>query len=117
MPADPYAPNVAKGDFPIYGDKVFFSLTGVLDHFADFKRNLDFFSGGRFRNVPYHEHNVLGQITAVAFLEIFHGDTVFAPKDWAIRVAPIMRFRCGDENATDHGCGEDIRLQEAFEPA
>jgi hypothetical protein len=111
---DPYSPNVAKGDYPIFGDKVFFSLTGVLDNFADFKRNLDFFSGGRFRNVPYHEHNILGQVTAVAFLEIFQGDTVFTPKDWAIRVAPIMRFRCGDNNATDHGCGEYITLQEAF---
>jgi len=111
---DPYAPSVVKGDIPVLGDKIFFSLTGVLDNFVDGKRNLDFFTGGRFRNVPYHEHNILGQITAVAFLEIFHGDTVFTPKDWALRVAPIMRFRCGDNNATDHGCGEYITLQEAF---
>ncbi len=111
---DPYAPNVLKGDYPLFGDKIFFSLTGVVDNFVDFKRNLDFFSGGRFRNIPYHEHNALGQITAVAFLEIFQGDTVFTPKDWAVRVAPIMRFRCGDNNATDHGCGEYVTLQEAF---
>ena len=111
---DPYAPNVMKGDYPLFGDKTFFSLTAVLDNFLDVKRNLDFFSGGRFRNIPYHEHNILGQLTAVAFFEIFHGDTVFTPKDWAIRVAPIMRFRCGDLNATDHGCGEYITLQEAF---
>jgi hypothetical protein len=111
---DPYAPNVLKGDYPLWGDKVFFAATGVLDNFVDFKRNLDFFSGGRFRNVPYHEHNLLGQITAAAFFEIFHGDTVFAPKDWAVRVAPIMRFRCGDLNATDHGCGEFFTMQEAF---
>lgn len=111
---DPYAPSVAKGDIPLFGDKIFFSLTGVVDNFLDAKRNLDFFAGGRFRNVPYHEHNILGQITAVAFLEIFQGDTVFTPKDWAVRVAPIMRFRCGDNNATDHGCGEYITLQEAF---
>jgi len=111
---DPYAPNLLKGDYPLYGDRIFFSATGVLDSFVDFKRNLDFFSGGRFRNVPYHEHNLLGQITAVAFLEVFSGATVFAPKDWAVRVAPIMRFRCGDLNATDHACGEYVTLQEAF---
>jgi hypothetical protein len=111
---DPYVPNPVKGDYPLFGDKVFFSATGVVDTFVDFKRNLDFFSGGRFRNVPYHEHNVLGQITAAAFFEIFQGDTVFAPKDWAIRLAPIMRFRCGDLNATDHGCGEFFTMQEAF---
>jgi hypothetical protein len=111
---DPYTPNVVKGDYPLWGDKIFLSATGVIDTFADFKRNLDYFSGGRFRNIPYHEHNILGQITAVAFLEIFHGDTVFAPKDWALRLAPVMRFRCGDLNATDHGCGEYITLQEGF---
>jgi hypothetical protein len=111
---DPYAPNVVKGDYPLFGDKIFFSATGVLDNFLDFKRNLDYFSGGRFRNVPYHEHNLLGQITAVAFFEVFQGDTVFAPKDWALRLAPIMRFRCGDLNATDHGCGEYFTLQEGF---
>src|SRR5215470_2742753 len=111
---DPYTPNVTKGDIPIFGDKVFFSATGVLDSFFEVKRNLDFFSAGRFRNVPYHETNLLGQLTAVLFLEVFQGDTVFAPKDWAVRVAPVIRFRCGDKNAIDQGCGEYITLQEAF---
>jgi hypothetical protein len=111
---NPYTPSLVKGDYPLFGDKVFFAATGVIDTFADFKRNLDFFSGGRFRNIPYHEHNMLGQVTAVAFFEVFHGDTVFQPKDWAIRLAPVMRFRCGDNNATDHGCGEYITLQEGF---
>ncbi|MBM4440076.1 MAG: hypothetical protein FJ027_06630 [Candidatus Rokubacteria bacterium] len=111
---DPYSPNVLKGDYPLWGDKVFFAATGVLDFFVDFKRNLDFFEGGRFRNVPYTEHNILGQITAAAFFEIFHGDTVFAPKDWALRVAPIMRFRCGDLNANSGGCGDHWTMQEAF---
>ena len=111
---DPYAPNVVKGDYPLFGDKVFLAATGVLDSFMEFKRNLDFFSGGRFRNIPYHEHNLLGQLTGVLFLDVFQGDTVFTPRDWAIRVAPIIRFRCGDKNAIDQGCGEYITLQEAF---
>ena len=97
---DPYTPNVIKGDYPLWGDKVFLSATGVIDTFVDFKRNLDYFSGGRFRNVPYHEHNILGQITAAAFFEIFHGDTVFAPKDcrsgimslWGIKEQTILRW-------------------------
>jgi hypothetical protein len=111
---DPYTPNVVKGDIPIFGDKVFLATTGVIDAFVDVKRNLDFFSAGRFRNVPYHETNILGQLTGVLFLELFHGDTVFTPKDWAVRVAPVIRFRCGDKNAIDQGCGEYITLQEAF---
>jgi hypothetical protein len=111
---DPYTPNVAKGDIPIFGDKVFLATTGVLDLFVDLKRNLDFFSSRRFPNVPYHETNLLGQMTGVLFLELFQGDTVFTPKDWAVRVAPVIRYRCGDKNAIDQGCGEYITLQEAF---
>lgn len=111
---DPYNPNVLKGDYPLLGDRVFFAATATLDSIADFKRNLDFFESARFRNIPYHEHNLVGQVTGVLALELFHGDTVFAPKDWAIRVSPIIRFRCGDQNAIDHACGEDVRLLETF---
>jgi hypothetical protein len=111
---DPYNPNVLKGDYPLVGDKLFGSITAVLDAVADFKRNLDFFTTGRIRNVPYHEHNVLGQLTGTLALELFRGDTVFQPQDWRIRVTPIVRFRCGDKNAIDQGCGEDVRMFEAF---
>jgi hypothetical protein len=111
---DPYTPNVTKGDLPIFGDKVFLAATGVLDLFVDLKRNLDFFSSRRFPNVPYHETNLLGQMTGVLFLELFQGDTVFTPKDWAVRAAPVVRYRCGDKNAIDQGCGEYITMQEAF---
>ena len=109
---DPYTPNILKGDYPLFGDKVFFAATGVLDMFADYKRNLDF--RPRINNVSFHRENMLGQLTAVAALEIFQGDTVFTPKDWAVRVAPVIRYRCGDKNAIDQGCGEYITLQEAF---
>ncbi|MGH7321506.1 MAG: hypothetical protein ACRELA_18035, partial [Candidatus Rokuibacteriota bacterium] len=109
---DPYNPNVLKGDYPIIGDKLFLQIIGVLDMFLDQKRNLDFSS--RIKNVPFHEDNTLGQITALLSIELFHGDTVFAPKDWAIRVSPIWRFRCGDDNAADNVCDDFITLFEAF---
>jgi len=111
---DPYSPNVLKGDYPIFGDKYFGAITAVLDAVADFKRNLDYFTTDRIRNVPYHEHNLLGQFTATAAFEISHGDTVFQPQDWRVRLTPIIRWRCGDQNAIDQGCGEDIRMLEAF---
>jgi hypothetical protein len=111
---DPYNQNILKGDIPIIGDNIFFAFTGTLDTFAIYKRNLDFFTSDVIRNVPYHEHNLLFQTTATAAFEIFQGDTVFAPKDWAIRLTPIFRFRCGDKNAIDQGCGEDARMFEAF---
>ena len=111
---DPYNPNVLKGDYPLFGDKTFFAFTATLDSIADFKRNLDFYQTGRIRNIPFHEHNTIGQLTGVTAFEIFHGDTVFAPKDWAVRLTPIVRWRCGDLNAVDHACGEDIRMLEAF---
>ena len=109
---DPYSPNVLKGDYPIYGDKLFLATAATLDSIVDFKRNLDFTD--RIRNVPFHEDNTVGQVTALLALELFHGDTVFAPKDWAVRVTPIFRYRCGDKNAIDQGCGEDARLLETF---
>lgn len=109
---DPYSPNVLKGDYPIYGDKLFLATAATLDSLVDFKRNLDFTR--RIAEVPFHEHNTVGQVTAVLALELFHGDTVFTPKDWALRVAPIFRYRCGDKNAIAQGCGEDVRMLETF---
>ena len=109
---DPYSPNLLKGDYPLVGDRIFLATTATLDSFADAKRNLDFTD--QVRNVPFHEHNLVGQLTGTVAVELFHGDTVFAPKDWAVRLTPIVRFRCGDKNAIDQGCGEDIRIQEAF---
>src|SRR5262245_11494759 len=49
---DPYTPNVTKGDIPIFGDKVFLAATGVIDSFADVKRNLDIVSARRLPNGP-----------------------------------------------------------------
>jgi hypothetical protein len=112
---DPYNPNILKGDYPILGDRLFFTVTGVLDTFLDQKRNLDFTE--RSPDVPFHEDNSLTQITASIALELFHGTTVFAPKDWAIRVTPLYRFRCNDNNAQDYQCGTHFTLFEAFAEA
>ena len=106
---DPYTPNVTKGDIPIFGDKVFLATTGVLDFFTDLKRNLDFFSAGRFRNVPFHETNLLGQITGVLFLEVFQGDTVFTPKDWAVRVIRHVG-NYGEVYDRNVGLGSDLGI-------
>lgn len=111
---DPYNPNVLKGDYPLIGDKILLAATATLDSIVDFRRNLDFFQTGRIRNIPFHEHNTVGQVSGILALEVFQGDTVFAPKDWAIRATPIFRWRCGDKNAIDQGCGEDARLLETF---
>jgi hypothetical protein len=111
---DPYPPNILKGDYPFFGDKTFFAATGTLDFFGDFKKNLDFFQEGRIRNIPYHETNLVGQITGALQLQVFHGDTVFKPTDWLIRVTPIFRWKCGDKNAIDQGCGDDWKLFETF---
>lgn len=111
---DPYSPNILKGDYPLFGDKIFFAGTATVDFFTDVKRNLDYFQNNRIRNVPFYDHNWFNQITSVLAVEIFHGDTVFAPKDWSIKVSGVGRWRCGDLNATDFGCGDDYRLLETF---
>src|SRR5207248_8146795 len=111
---DPYSPNVLKGDYPIFGDKYFGAITAALDAVAHFKRNLDYFTTDRIRNVPYHEHNMLGQFTATAAFELSHGDTVFQPQDWRVRLTPISPWRGGGQHAIDPGGGEDIRMAQAF---
>jgi opacity protein-like surface antigen len=111
---DPYSQNILKGDIPAIGDHLFFATTATLDAVVDAKRNLDFTRRDQFKNVPFHEDNLLAQLTGTLAMELFHGDTVFTPKDWAIRVTPIFRWRCGDRNAIDQGCGDDWRLLETF---
>jgi len=54
------------------------------------------------------------QATASVSIELFHGTTVFAPKDWAFRITPLYRFRCFDDNAQDNQCGSHFTLFEAF---
>lgn len=98
---DPYNQNILKGDIPIIGDHTFFVFTGVFDFTLDTRRNLDF---KRRRGTPlvggaaFQGDNVVTKTEFTPSFELFHGDTVFQPKDWAIKIRPSIKSVTGDKN-------------------
>ncbi|HEX7773029.1 MAG TPA: carboxypeptidase-like regulatory domain-containing protein, partial [Pyrinomonadaceae bacterium] len=91
---DPYNQNVLKGDYPIKGDKLFMILTAVSSTNVEQRRaptpsgvssvdpqSAEFF--GRPEEFAAAE-------TLQFSFELFHGDTVFKPRDWAIKFSPTF---------------------------
>ncbi len=89
---DPFNRNKLKGDYPIFGQRNFFSFTGVSNTFFDGRRlpspsdvsaarpgSSDFFGRG--------EQALLQQNFRLTF-DLFRGDTSFRPVDWRLRVTP-----------------------------
>ena len=91
---DPYNQNVLKGDYPIKGDKLFMILTAVSSTGVEQRRaptpsgvsSVDPVSG-EFFGRP--EQFAAAQTIQFSF-ELFHGDTTFKPRDWAIKFSPTF---------------------------
>jgi hypothetical protein len=125
---DPYNKNILKGDYPVIGQDVFFVLTMVAETPIEFRRvptpsgvsterpGSDAFFGRpeQFSFAP----------EALLSLELFKGDTAFAPRRWALRVTPAFNLNyvnTGERNVVDVSPEEgksrrrgDVALQEAF---
>ena len=91
---DPYNQSVLKGDYPIRGDKLFMILTAVSSTNVEQRRaptpsdvssvdpaSAEFF--GRPEQFAASE-------TVQFSFELFHGDTTFKPRDWAIKFSPTF---------------------------
>lgn len=91
---DPYNQSVLKGDYPIKGDKTFMILTAVSSTNVEQRRaptpsdvssvdpaSAEFF--GRPEQFAASE-------TVQFSFELFHGDTTFKPRDWAIKFSPTF---------------------------
>jgi hypothetical protein len=91
---DPYNRNVLKGDYPIHGDKLFMILSAVSSTNVEQRRaptpsgvsaadplSAEFF--GRPEEFAAAE-------TLQFSFELFHGDTTFKPRDWAIKFSPTF---------------------------
>jgi hypothetical protein len=127
-PLDPYNLNALKGDKPVIGQHTFFVLTAVSESVFEY-RNVptpsgvsaeqpgsdSFFGDGRqYALLP----------TAVASVELFHGDTAFRPRDWAVRATSVFNLnyvhtaeRSIVEPSPEGGTNRrrtDVALQEAF---
>ena len=91
---DPYNRSVLKGDYPIKGDKLFMIVTAVSSTNVEQRRapapsdvssvdpaSAEFF--GRPEQFATSE-------TVQFSFELFHGDTTFKPRDWAIKFSPTF---------------------------
>lgn len=93
---DPYEQNVLKGDLPIAGENLFLNLTFVAETPFEFRKvptptgvsterpdgDAFFGEGEQWSLTP----------TGVFSFELFHGSTAFKPRDWAIRLTPVVNL-------------------------
>ena len=126
---DPYNQSVLKGDYPIKGDKTFMILSAVSTTTIEQRRaptpsdvsSVDPVSGEFFGRPEQLAVNETAQVS----FEMFHGDTTFKPRDWAIKFSPtfsIPNYLNARENGVvniDVRRGTDrtdfhVSLEEAF---
>ena len=93
---DPYNQNVLKGDFPIFGQNIFFSASAISDTLFEARRvptpsnvssaepdSADVFGNG---------DQLLVNQNFIVSLELFKGDTAFKPRDWELRLTGVFNF-------------------------
>jgi hypothetical protein len=91
---DPYNQSVLKGDYPIRGNKLFMILSAVTATGVEQRRaptpsgvsSVDPRSA-EFFGLP--EQFAASETLQLSF-ELFHGDTTFKPRDWAIKISPTF---------------------------
>lgn len=99
---DPYHQNAFKGDYPIIGQHTFLNVTATslaifeprqlptpTTPFESTQRPFSEPFFGRPNQMVY-QHNLL------LSLDLFHGDTVFKPFDWRIKVTPVFNLNTLD---------------------
>lgn len=91
---DPYKQSVLKGDYPIKGNELFLVLSAVSTTGVEQRRaptpsdvSTDERASAEFFGQP--EQFALNQTIQFTF-ELFHGDTTFKPRDWAIKISPTF---------------------------
>ena len=91
---DPYNQNVLKGDYPIKGDNLFMVLSAASTTTVEQRRaptpsdvSSDEPGSAEFFGQP--EQFAASQTIQLSF-ELFRGDTVFKPREWAIKISPTF---------------------------
>ncbi len=91
---DPYNQSVLKGDYPIIGNKIFMILSGASTTGLELRRvptdsnvSTDEPISAEFFGQP--EQLAVFETLQLSF-ELFHGDSVFKPRDWAIKISPTF---------------------------
>ena len=91
---DPYNQSWIKGDYPIIGNKTFMVLSAVSSTTVDLSRtpkpsDVSSVRAGSAEFFGKPEQLTVNQIFQVTF-ELFHGDSTFKPRDWAIKISPTF---------------------------
>jgi hypothetical protein len=91
---DPYHQSKLKGDYPIIGNKTFMILSAVSSTNVELSRTPkpSDVSGARPGSAEFFgqpEALAVNQIFQFTF-EMFHGDSTFKPRDWAIKISPTF---------------------------
>jgi hypothetical protein len=91
---DPYNQSKLKGDYPIFGNKVFMILSGASTTSIEQRRlptpsgqNSALPTSAEFFGRP--EQLAVNNILQFTF-EMFHGDSTFRPRSWAIKISPTF---------------------------
>ena len=91
---DPYNQSVLKGDYPIIGNKTFMVLSGVSTTTLELRRTPT--PSGVSSDEPasaefFGQPEALAASETLQFtFELFHGDTTYKPRDWAIKISPTL---------------------------
>ncbi len=91
---DPYNQSVLKGDYPIKGDKTFMVLSAVSTTGIELRRtptpsDVSTANPGSAEFFGHSEALAVNETIQLTF-ELFHGDTTFKPRDWAIKISPTF---------------------------
>jgi len=91
---DPYNQSWLKGDYPIIGNKVFMILSAVSSTTTELSRtpkpsDVSSARPGSAEFFGKPEALAVNQIFQFTF-ELFHGDSTFKPRDWAIKISPTF---------------------------
>ena len=94
---NPYNQSVLKGDYPIRGNKLFMILsavssTGVEQRRAPTPSDVSTDEPGSAEFFGQPEQFAASETIQLSF-ELFHGDSTFKPRDWAIKISPTFSVR------------------------
>ena len=91
---DPYNQSWLKGDYPIIGNKVFMILSAVSSTTVELSRtpkpsDVSSARPGSAEFFGKPEQLAVNQLFQFTF-EMFHGDSTFRPRDWALKLSPTI---------------------------
>lgn len=91
---NPYDQNVLKGDKPVSGQDVFVVLSASSASGIEIRRTP---SGNNVSSATENSNNFFGRPESLSFnhtlqfsFELFKGQTVFRPRQWAIKISPTF---------------------------